>query len=313
MAGSHHADLEDEGFHEEPCETRSADSTIWQPLLRYGRRYHRYHAGKYMLPEDEEEQDRLDLQHEIFLRTFDQALSLAPLPSQVFHVLDLGTGTGLWAMGFADAHSEAEVRCVDLSPIQPVWVPPNCHFDIDDFEDPWIASKYDYVHGRMLLGSIQDLSELVNQAYQHLLPGGWIEFQDGGPIISQADTLKDTHLQRWMDLMTEAAARRDRHLDVVWRYEEALRAAGFHNVTQKQFLWPINTWPKDKHYKELGYLVRENMLQGLHGFSAHLLQGELQLSSEEMEAFLADVRKDISNRKIHAYMPIIVVYGQKPF
>jgi trans-aconitate methyltransferase len=49
----------------------------------------------------------------LFLRTFDNNLGLAPpnLPgSNVERVLDVGTGTGIWAIEFADDHPEAEVK-----------------------------------------------------------------------------------------------------------------------------------------------------------------------------------------------------------
>ena len=36
-------------------------------------------------------------------------------------VLDLGTGTGIWAIDYAFNHPEAEVIGLDLSPIQPNW------------------------------------------------------------------------------------------------------------------------------------------------------------------------------------------------
>jgi tRNA G46 methylase TrmB len=34
-------------------------------------------------------------------------------------VLDIGTGTGIWAIDYADAHPDSTVIGVDLSPIQP--------------------------------------------------------------------------------------------------------------------------------------------------------------------------------------------------
>ena len=40
-------------------------------------------------------------------------------------IVDVGTGTGIWAMDFADAHPESQVLGIDLSPIQPRFVPPN--------------------------------------------------------------------------------------------------------------------------------------------------------------------------------------------
>lgn len=53
-----------------------------------------------------------DFQHHIFYLSLDGRLGLAPpnLPgASVGRVLDLGTGTGIWAMDFGDEHPEAEV------------------------------------------------------------------------------------------------------------------------------------------------------------------------------------------------------------
>jgi cyclopropane fatty-acyl-phospholipid synthase-like methyltransferase len=70
------------------------------------------------------EKDRLDLHNEIFLMLMQNKLYTAPLDHPQ-RVLDVGTGTGIWAIDMADRHPEAEVRGVDLSPIQPRWVPRN--------------------------------------------------------------------------------------------------------------------------------------------------------------------------------------------
>lgn len=53
-----------------------------------------------------------DLQHNLFLLTLDNKLGLSPpnLPdSKVKRVLDVGTGTGIWAIDFGDEHPEATV------------------------------------------------------------------------------------------------------------------------------------------------------------------------------------------------------------
>lgn len=68
-----------------------------------GRRYHseKLINGEYLLPCDEREQDRLDLCHYIFLVLFNGKLNMAPLCENVKMVLDVGTGTGIWAIDFA--------------------------------------------------------------------------------------------------------------------------------------------------------------------------------------------------------------------
>lgn len=50
------------------------------------------------VPEDEIEQERLELQHQLFLMTFEGKLCLSPIQGDPKNVLDLGTGTGTWAM-----------------------------------------------------------------------------------------------------------------------------------------------------------------------------------------------------------------------
>jgi hypothetical protein len=64
-----------------------------------------YHAdwidGKYLFPNDEREQRRLDSQHDFLFDS--NSLHKAPLQG-LLNVLDVGTGTGRWAMAFAEAY-----------------------------------------------------------------------------------------------------------------------------------------------------------------------------------------------------------------
>lgn len=52
------------------------------------------------MPNDESEKDRLDIMHELMLTMMDRNLFLAPISSSPNRVLDLGTGTGVWAIDF---------------------------------------------------------------------------------------------------------------------------------------------------------------------------------------------------------------------
>lgn len=80
-------------------------------------------------------------------------------------MLDLGTGTGSWALDFGDVHPTASVLGTDLSPIQPRSVPPNVKFEVDDVCDEWVyAVPFDFIHIRGLYGSVGDWDQLYAQA-----------------------------------------------------------------------------------------------------------------------------------------------------
>lgn len=75
--------------------TTSVASSVFDYTYENGRRYHAYRRGQYLLPNDEKEQDRLDMTHHIFSLTLNGDLCNTKLedPRQI---LDVGTGTGIW-------------------------------------------------------------------------------------------------------------------------------------------------------------------------------------------------------------------------
>lgn len=83
---------------------------------------------------------------------------MAPISaSNIKRCLDFGTGTGIWAIDFADEFPNCEVIGTDLSPIQPTWVPPNLKFFVDDVESDWsynVDNHFDFIHGRMMGGAL---------------------------------------------------------------------------------------------------------------------------------------------------------------
>ncbi|KIX08763.1 uncharacterized protein Z518_03420 [Rhinocladiella mackenziei CBS 650.93] len=294
--------------------TESIKSTLFQSVVENGRGYHKFRDGQYILPEDEFEQERLDMQHAMFLRSFGGKLFLAPIERTMQDVLDLGTGTGSWAIDFADQHPQSNVLGVDLSPIQPMSVPPNCKFEVDDFDNPWTYNKkFDFIHGRMLLTASADFPKLFGQVFDSLKPGGWFEMQDlYMPILCDDGTMKGTAWQEWNDKYMEACSIIKRDPSWTAKYQEWMVAAGFTHVKQDLFKWPVNPWPKDKSLKEMGLWNMINMLDGLDGFTVRLWTTALGMTPEEIQLFLVQVRKDLKNTKIHSYWPIYVVYGQKP-
>lgn len=144
----------------------SLSSSARDYLFENGRRYHRFREGRYNFPNDEAEQDREDMKHAC-VKMLCQQLYFAPLDERnVQNVLDIGTGTGIWAIEMGDQLPAANVVGIDLSPIQPDWVPSNVHFVVDDAESEWLYpdDHFDYVHSRHTVMAIKDWPRLYKQA-----------------------------------------------------------------------------------------------------------------------------------------------------
>lgn len=294
----------------------SLRSSVMQYQVENGRTYHAVSSGKYVYPNDEAESDRLDLQHNLWLLTLRGNLCLCPKNTQgAKRVLDVGTGTGIWAIEYADMHPESEVIGVDLSPIQPGLIPPNCSFEIDDLEKEWTWTKpFDFIFSRVMAGSFEDYQAYADKAFAALEPGGWFELQDISlPLECDDGTMPpDSYTAKLGEIFVEGSAVTKRPIDVAPQYKDMLAKAGFVDIVEKKLKWPLGPWPKDPHYKEVGEWYYANLNQGLEGLTLAILTRVLQWSTEEAHIFLAKARKSIRDQSIHAYCPIYVVYGRKP-
>ncbi|KAK3905094.1 hypothetical protein C8A05DRAFT_31090 [Staphylotrichum tortipilum] len=305
-------------------DTTSVLSSIYKFREENGRTYHSYKADEsaYFLPNDEVRLTVysymfINLQHNICMRMQDNELFISPAGKDkpLKRVLDCGTGTGIWAIEFADEHPEAQVVGVDLSPIQPSFVAPNVEFFIDDLEAEWnYHTKFDLIYGRLLTGSIRNWPKLIAQAFDNLNPGGYLELCESiNPIQSDDGTLKDdSAILRWNRMLVVASEKLGASLNSGRSYKQQLLDAGFEDVTQVEYKWPLNAWPKDAKYKELGTWTFVNMISGIQAVSLMLFTNILGWSAEEVEVLLVDVRKEAKNKDIHAYWPVYVVYGRKP-
>ncbi|KAL2133618.1 hypothetical protein VTI74DRAFT_2020 [Chaetomium olivicolor] len=309
------------GLPTDVSDTTSIASFLFKYREQHGRTYHAYRSrgeyNSYWLPNDERENERLDLQHNLFLMMQDNQLFTCPhvKGKELKRVLDAGCGTGVWAMDFADEHPNVSVVGTDISAIQPEFVPPNLEFFVDDLEADWnFVNKFDFIYARFLTGSIKDWPRFFQQSFEHLQPGGYIEVCDIlYPMACDDGTLPDdSALQKWVRLVLEGTRRIGAPLDSALHYKQQLIDAGFQNVHEVKYKWPLNTWPKDKKHKELGAWSLMNFQDALSALSLMMFTNVLGWSREETELLLMEVRKDMKNTAYHGYWPIWVVYGQKP-
>ncbi|KAK4111631.1 S-adenosyl-L-methionine-dependent methyltransferase [Canariomyces notabilis] len=296
--------------------TASITSSILDYPVENGRRYHAFRSGVYCLPNDELEQDRLDLSHLLMTKAIGDKLFLAPIDmDKTQRVLDIGTGTGICTMAMGDEYPNAEILGNDLSAIQPPWVPPNVKFEIDDVECPWVYSRpFDFIFCRYMAACIKDWPKLVGSVYDNLSPGGWAEFQDFDlQYYSEDGSLApDSHTAKWIGTLLDAARKTGREPCPGPKLEEWVREAGFTKVTHQRFRLPIGAWPKDPHLKEVGTYNMAQVMSGLEAFSLRLFCGVAGWSKEEVLALLAMVRRELKSSSLHAQFDFHVVYGQKP-
>ena len=151
------------------------------------------------------------------------------------NILDIGTGTGIWAVDIADQYPAASVIGVDLSPIQPSFVPPNCSFEVDDVTLEWTYQDdfFDFIHIREMFGSIPDWDYFFEQCFRCTKPGGWVEIQEYDAWIYSEDDPeleRASYVKKWLQYIDEASAKFGKRLNVAAEQKQKVINAGFINV-----------------------------------------------------------------------------------
>ncbi|MCJ1455766.1 hypothetical protein MMC28_006122 [Mycoblastus sanguinarius] len=283
--------------------------------LENDRRYHTYRDGSYWAPHDEDAL-RLDvIAHHLWILTLKDKLFLAPLKNPR-RVIDVGTGIGIWASDFADKFPEAEVIGTDLSPIQDVDPAPNLRFEVDDCCSEWIypPDHFDFIHVRMLYGSVVDWPAFYKECYDHLAPGGYIEHSECNPDFYSDDgsVAEDDMFHACTVLAREAGQKFGKDLSQQENIKEMIIQAGFVDVVEELYKWPMGEWPVDQWLKDIGRWNALHWVEGLDTWLMRLLTQYLGWTPAQVRAWTTKMRAAINSRKHHAFQPVSVVYARKP-
>ncbi|KAL1623318.1 hypothetical protein SLS56_008318 [Neofusicoccum ribis] len=294
----------------------SVTSSILHGTFENGRRYHAHREGTYLLPEDEKEQDRLDLMAHCFTLALKGELHRAPLKDPKL-CLDIGTGTGIWALDFADKYPDCQVVGTDLSPIQPSWSAPNCKFIIDDANADWVFAekgKFDIIHSRYIYAGVEDWDKLWRQTYEHLKPGGWVESHEPTAMFYTDKPEFDREKSQafyWQMKVDEATKKIGKWFNVAHTHADSLKKAGFVNVKQECIHVPIGTW--DKSQTDLGKVALLNVLEAVRPTCLAVFTRVLGWDLAKSEVLSSAVIKEfLHSKEQQLYFKLYLTWGQKP-
>ncbi|THV87360.1 methyltransferase LaeA [Aureobasidium pullulans] len=257
-----------------------------------GRWYHAWQKGLYMYPHDEEERHRMDVYHNLFYDKAGLSLHSARLIPEVTRrprIMDLGCGTGFWAIDMGEQYPEGEVLGLDLANLQPAQIPPNVRFQIPfNFETPYWSlgqDSWDLIHMQMLCGSVSSWPNLYAK------------------VISQ-----------WYDYLVRATDQTPKTIRYSHNTRQALSQAGFTDISERVIKAPYRAWSTDPTAFNIGnfHQTALDLCAGLEALSLGPFSRVFGWSKQEIEGFLTGVRAEIRNRSIHAYTNIHVWTARRP-
>ncbi|KAK1777731.1 S-adenosyl-L-methionine-dependent methyltransferase [Copromyces sp. CBS 386.78] len=300
--------------------TASLSESIFKYRNIHGRTYHgEIGNAESWQPNDERHKEALDIAHHTWTVILDGKLYNSPLEKKnIQKVIDIGTGTGMWAIDFADEFPNAEVIGTDITPIQPSWIPGNVKFELDDCnaEWTWADNSIDFIHMRMLFGVVADWEALFRQAYRVCKPGGYTESLNSNSSFTSDDgsVKDDSAMAQWGRVWNAAGKKMGRPFEVydLDLQRKGMEAAGFVDIQVREYFIPVNTWPEDKDLAEKGLWWKIMIESDLEGYLNYTFNAVMGWRPEETGVYAAQLRKEFKNPKIHGYTRARSVWGRKP-
>lgn len=265
------------------------------------------------------EQLRQTLMHRVFLHVLNHELTTVHLEDPA-HILDIGTGTGEWAIRVAELFPDCEVVGTDISATaETQGVPMNVFFEVEDAED-WerLPDLYDLIHLRNMEGAFLDWGAMYDNVFYSLKPGGCIEVQDFDNIASATGFMSgfapDSSIHALQRDILIASEMSRRTLGVEHMNPRLFLDAGFVDVHSTEYVIPISVAEKTA-----GKIWLIACLDAFEAMCLRLLTeymnwdpNECKAACEEAARELANLAKDPEKSKT-LQMKMIVVTARKPF
>ncbi|KAG0347504.1 hypothetical protein BG005_000118 [Podila minutissima] len=268
-----------------------------------GRTRHTCESAPYMLPNDLTESDRLDAQHYLVRFVFKGNYNVQLDHEAKLRILDVATGTGVWALEMSHEFPKAEVYGVDISPIFPAEIKPsNCHFQLCNILDglPFPDNHFDFVYQRLLVYALTPVQR--KQVYAELLrvlkPEGFLQLVESDGIVYNPGP----EMERINQLSLDTSLRHGVDPREVQTMKSGLKHSGYTNVNSFNIALPVGNWGG-----KAGALSMQNM----HGLATIWLKGEVgRMDQDACDAALVKADKECEQNQ--SYYKVWLVVGMKP-
>ncbi|KAF5027563.1 hypothetical protein F66182_305 [Fusarium sp. NRRL 66182] len=237
-------------------------------------------------------------------------------------IMDLGTGTGIWAYSVAEgSFSDAQIMAVDLNQIQPALIPRGVMPMQYDIEEPtWepLLVDCDLIHMRMLLGSIRnDLwPQVYRKIFEHLAPGsGHLERVeiDWTPRCDDDERPANSAFEQWAELFFDGMDRFNRSARVApQETQQLIEATGFTEVKHEVIKAYVCPWSPDRHEREIARWFNLGLSHSFESLSLMPLVEKLGLTQEEVRELCERARRETCVLRYHTYLNFHVWTARKP-
>lgn len=207
-----------------------------------------------------------------YLPILDGQLTLAHIPRGVERILDIGTGTGDWAIAVAECFPNAEIVATDITAaFQPATGPLNVFFELDDAQEAWAYYEpFDFIHMRAMSGAFPGWDHMYAEVAKHLKPAGSFEVVDSGAIRLK-DGSSDSHVSIYNSAIQSAAEKSGRPLGLDHLKKAVFEKAGLSVVKSRICEVALGPWPDHPQRKVAGKMAMITALEGLEAASLRLL------------------------------------------
>jgi len=228
--------------------SESADLTGQLPFVRLIYRHQGLVTDLYPTLNDNEELIRLDTLHALMRSLFGRNV-IAPIgPLEPNNILDIGAGSGAWALEVAQEYPDTQVIGMDLSPIQRQDVPPNCKFMIGDLTKDLVEfhnGSFDLVHSRLVMAGIREdqWSGYINEIFRILKPGtGWAQSAEGGLPFWDGPVPQGSYYARYLEMVMRRLVESSNCILHGEHLEQRFRDTGFVDINVIKKTWDIGNW-----------------------------------------------------------------------